>query len=74
MIQQKSKTQIKMTTTKNYRVMSCKVCLIGYRSSSMDWLMKVLQNIDTLPVLLMNYLWSREFFLISRKTGLAISV
>ena len=31
----KSKTQIKMTT-KNYRVMSCKVCQIGYRSSSMD--------------------------------------
>ena len=26
----------------------------------MDWLMKVFQNIDTLPVLLMNHLWSRE--------------
>ena len=57
--QQKTKTQIKMTT-KNSRVMSCKVCQIGYRSSSMDWLMKVFQNIDTLPVLLMNHLWSRE--------------
>ena len=26
---------------------SCKVCLIGYRSSKMDWLMKVLQNIES---------------------------
>ena len=26
----------------------------------MDWLMKVFQNIETLPVLLMNYQWSRE--------------
>ena len=26
----------------------------------MDWLMKVFQNIETLPVLLINYLWSRE--------------
>ena len=40
--------------------MSCKVCQIGYRGSSMDWLMKVFQNIDTLPVLLMNYLWDRK--------------
>ena len=47
------KTQIKMTTTKNYKVMSCKVSQIGYRISSVDWLMKVFQNIDTLPVLLM---------------------
>ena len=47
-------------TTRNYRVVSCKVCRIGHRSSSMNWLMKVLQNIEMLPVLLMNYLWSRE--------------
>ena len=60
MNQQKPKTQNKRATTKNYSVMSCKVCQIGYRSSSMDWLMKVFQNIDTFPVLLMNYLWSRE--------------
>ena len=56
---QKSKTQTKMTTTKNYRVMSCKVCQTGCRSSSVDWLMKVFQNIETLPVLLMNF-WSRK--------------
>ena len=46
--------------TKNYRVMSCKVCLIGFRSSSMVWQTKVFQNIETLLVLLMNYIWSRE--------------
>ena len=40
--------------------MSCEVCQIGNRASSMDWLMKVFQNIDTLPVLLMNYLWGRK--------------
>ena len=71
------------TMTKNYREMSCKVCQMGNWSSSMDRLMKVFQNIDTLPVLLMNYLWSceqkwyrvnRTFSLISRKTGIAISV
>ena len=71
------------TMTKNYREMSCKVCQMGNWSSSMDRLMKVFQNINTLPVLLMNYLWSREqkwyrvnrtFSLISRKTGIAISV
>ena len=47
-------------TTKNCMMMSCKVCQIGHRSSSMDWLMKVFQNIETLPILPMNYLWSRE--------------
>ena len=55
---------------------------IGHRSSSMDWLMNVFQNIETLPVLLMNYFWSREqkwyrvntiFLFISRKSGIAIS-
>ena len=64
-------------TTRNYRVVSCKVCRIGYRSSSMDWLMKVFQNIEMLPSHLMNFQWSREekwhrvnttSFLISRKT------
>ena len=83
MNEQKSKTQINMTTMKNYRVMSCKVYQIGYRSSRMDWLMNVFQNIETLPVLLENYLWSREqkwyrvnttFLLTTRKTGIAISV
>ena len=74
----------KKMTTKNYRVMSCKACQIGYRSSSMDWLMKVFQNTEIFPVLLMNYFWSREqkwyrvntaFFLLTfRKTGIPISV
>ena len=52
------------------------LCQNGYRSSSMDWLMKVFQKIEMLPVLLKNYLWSREqkwyrvnitFLLTSRK-------
>ena len=42
--------------TNSYRVMSCKVFQIGYRSLSMDLLMKVFQNIETLPVLTMNCL------------------
>ena len=50
----------KKKATKNYRVMSCKVRQIGYRSSSMDWLMNVFQNIKTLPILLKNFLWNRE--------------
>ena len=70
----------KKMTTRNYSVVSCR---IGQRSSRMDWLMNVSQNIDMLAVLLMNYLWSREqkwyrvnttSSLISRKTGIAISV
>ena len=36
MNQQKFKTKIEMMTTKSYRVTSCKVCQIGYRSSSMS--------------------------------------
>ena len=53
------------------------------QSSSMDLLVHVFQNIEMLPVLLVNYLWSREqkwyrgnttSLLISRKTGIAISV
>ena len=48
----------------------------------MDFYMKVFQNTETLPVLLMNDLWSREqkwyrvstaFFLTSRRTEIAIS-
>ena len=69
--------QIKMSAG-SYRVVSCKVCRIGWRSSSMDWLMKVFQNIDTLPVLLMNYprsseqKWYRTDNTIT-KTGIATS-
>ena len=49
----------------------------------MYWLMNVFQNIETLPVLLLNYFWSREqkwyrvntiFLFISRKSGIATSV
>ena len=45
------------------------ICRIGYRSSERIWLMKVFllshgetlrMDIETLPVLLMNYQWSRE--------------
>ena len=61
------KTQIKTMTTKNYRVTSCKVGQIGYRSSGMDWWMKVFQNTETLPFLLMNSLQSREQKVVSGK-------
>ena len=50
----------KKMTMRNCRMMSCKVCLIGYRSSRKNWLMKVFQNIENLPVLLMNNLWICE--------------
>ena len=72
-----------MTTTRKYEETCRMICQNGYRSSSMDWLMKVFQNIETFPVLLMSYLWSREqkwyrvnitFLLTSRKTGSAVSV
>ena len=65
----KPKTQIKMKTTKKYKVNYCMTCRTGYRSSERIWLMKAfLQShketrrlgIETLPVLLMNYPWSRE--------------
>ena len=59
MNQQKSKIQLKMAT-RNCIMTSCKVCQIGYRSSGMDWQMKVFQNTETIPVFLTNYLQSRE--------------
>ena len=46
----------KKKTTKQYRVMICKVCQVGCRISGMDWLMTAFQNTEILPVLLMNYL------------------
>ena len=78
---QKSQIQIKMTTNK-YRVMSWMVP-DWLQSSNTDWMMHVFQNIEMLPVLLMNYLWCWEqkcyrgnttSLHISRKTGIAISV
>ena len=52
--QQNTKFQKKMTT-RIFRVVSCKVCQIGYSCSRMIWLLKASQDIDMLPVLLMNY-------------------
>ena len=59
----------KKKTTKNYKVKYCVIYRIGHRSSEIIWFMKVFQqshgetrrmNIETLPVLLMKYQWSRE--------------
>ena len=67
--QQKTKTKIKMKDTKKYRAIYCMTCRSGCRNSERIWSMKVLQQslgetlrlrIETLPVLLMNYQWSRE--------------
>ena len=68
--QQKTKIQIKKTT-RNYIVVSCKVCWIGYRSSRMDWLMKVYQNIDMLPVLLMNLPLEQRAKVVPRKHNIS---
>ena len=60
---------IKMKTTKNCEANYRVICRIGHRSSEKIWLMKVFlqshgetrrMNIETLPVFLMNYQWSRE--------------
>ena len=83
MDKQKPKTLLKMTTTWMHKETCRMICQIVYRSSSMDWLMKVSQNTETLPVLLMNYLQSREqqwyrestaFLLTSRMMGIAMCV
>ena len=59
----------KMKDAKKYRAIYCMTCPIGYRCADRIWLMKVLLEshgettrlrIKTLPVLLMNYQWSRE--------------
>ena len=81
-----------MKTMKNYEVNYCVIFRIGYRNSKRVWLMKVFllshrethrMNIETLPVLLMNYLQSREpkwyrvnttSSLTSRKTEIARAV
>ena len=63
------KTKIKVVNQKKYKEIFRMSCLIGYRNSERIWSMKVvLQShgetlrlrIETLPVLLMSYQWSRE--------------
>ena len=56
----KPKNQIQMTTTRKHEETRRMICQNGYRSSGTVWEMKVFQNTETLPVLLMNYLQSRE--------------
>ena len=55
--------------TRKYRAIYCMTCWTGYRNSEKNWLMKEVLwshgetrrlGIETLPVLLMNYQWSRE--------------
>ena len=73
------KHKIKMKTTKNYEVNYCKMCRDGYRISKRNRWIRMFNQINTLPALLMNYQWSREqkwywvrvstvSFLTSRKT------
>ena len=66
---QKPKTKIKMQDAKKYKAIYCMTCRIGCRSSKRIWSMNVILqsqwetlslDIETLPVLLMNYQWSRE--------------
>ena len=66
--QQKPKT-LNMKDAKKYRQIYCMTCQTGCRSSERNWSMKVVLwshgetwrlDIETLPVLLMNYQWSRE--------------
>ena len=58
--QQKPKTQIKMETTRNYKVNYCRMCRNGYRISRRIWWIRMFNHINTLPALLINYQWSRE--------------
>ena len=66
---QKPKTKIKMKDAKKYKAISCMTCGIGCRSSERIWSMNAVLyshgetlslDIETLPVLLVNYQWSRE--------------
>ena len=62
----KTKTKINMKGAKKYKVIYCMTCRIGCRSSERIWSMNVFLevhlslDIETLPVLLTNYQWSRE--------------
>ena len=82
-----------MKDTKKYRAICCMNCRIGHRNSERIWLMKVIEQslgetqskeVKTLPVVLMNYHWSRKqkwnrvrasivSILSFRKTRIAIS-
>ena len=64
-----TKTHTKMNDTKKYRAINCMNCRTGCRSSERILSMKVLQQslgetrsreVNTFPVLLVNYQWSRE--------------
>ena len=69
MNQQKPNTKIKIKDAKNYKAIFYMNCLIGCWSSERIWSMNVVRqsyaetlslDIETLPVLLMNWQWSRE--------------
>ena len=60
MDQQKPKTQTKMMTMRKFEETCRMICQSGYRSSGTVRWMKVFQNIETLLILLMKYLQSRE--------------
>ena len=60
MDQQKPKTKIKVKTTRKHQETRRMICQSGWKRSRTIWLMNVFQNTETLPVLLMNYLQSRE--------------
>ena len=69
MSQQKPKTKIKMKDAKKFKAIFYMNCLIGCWSSERIWSMNAVRqsygetlslDIETLPVLLMNYQWSRE--------------
>ena len=92
--QKKPKTKIKMKDAKKYKAINYMNCRNGCRSSERIWSMNVVfqshgenlsLDIEALPVLLMNYQWSREQkwnrFRVSivsrrtfRRTQIAISV
>ena len=69
MNQQKPKTKIKMKDAKKHKAIYCMTCPIGCRNSERTWSMNVVRqsyaetlslDIETPPVLLMNWQWSRE--------------
>ena len=49
-----------MKTTKNYEVNFCKVCRNGYKISKRIWWIRMLNHINTLPALLVNYQRNHE--------------
>ena len=64
-----AETKIKMKDAKKHKAIYCMTCRTGWRISEKIWSMKVVlqrhgetlrPRLKTLPVLLMNYQWSRE--------------